>query len=871
MIEVHSWSDRKRRKSVVRGVEAIDTARAHLRGLSDAALASRFGALRERRGRDSATIEALALATESARRAVSLDARPCQIAAALLMQERTAVELDTGEGKTLALALAAVPLALTQGVHLVTANDYLAERDAETMGPLYALLGLSAASAGGRRDLESRRAHRSDVVYTDPRSLAFGVLRDSLRQHPLNRIVAEPGAALVDELDSVLVDAAMSPFVIAGAEGSDERLVVLARDVVDRLNGSADYVVGAGGTTVELTPEGEARVFELLAERGAPLGASLYDAESVRSLHRIQKALLAHATLRRDRDYLMTDDGRVTILDARTGRRQEDSRWRDGLHAAVEAKERVPVTGEGRRLASISVRWLFSRYRCLAGASGTLMQAADELEQRFGLQTVRVLPHRPSARVDEPTRLYVTVRQKLAATVGEIARVHAIGRPILVGAQDIEEVEAIRSALRAVGIEAHALTARHLEDEARVIQAAGRRGAVTVATQVAGRGTDIRLGDDDASADALEKLGGLYVIGSTRNAERRIDRQLRGRAGRQGQRGTTVFFASADEPHIREHAHAGELARIEAAARPEGASGADIERTLARVQRRSERRRASHRVHAGMLDEVFDEQRTAIFAIRRALFEPYEGAADPRLAARIEPRLRGLVESLVSEQSAGNNVDRLRRTVRIRIARVIGVVIGMDVLGGPPSTWSVAVHAAVARALTTLRGELLAHAHEVARDAGTDAARARSLFATLLPTDWDGSEPSLADLVTAEIVARLRGLGPALVTRHYRQHLLRALDAGWSTLEQELETLRESVGLLAYGARRPVDEVRRQAFEAFERMRGHALEVALSSMLGEETTRERVKALEEDLEGPRHPLAREDDEPPPDALADVLP
>ncbi|WP_405067420.1 accessory Sec system translocase SecA2 [Kribbella sp. NBC_01510] len=489
-------------------------------------------------------IEFLALAREAGRRTIGERAFDGQVVGALAMLQGRVVEMATGEGKTLAGAFAAAGYAVGgRKVQVLAVNDYLARRDAEWMGPVYELLGVTVSHIGQASTPEERRtAYEADVCYAPASEIGFDVLRDRLVTDVADRVTVEPDVALVDEADSVLIDEARVPLVLAGAtrtEELDEDVVQLVRT----LRAGVDYEIDGDGRTVALTDKGTDKVEETLG------GINLYEDDNLDRLTQINVALHAEVLLRKDVDYLVRD-GKVSLINNNRGRIAKLQRWPDGLQAAVEAKEAVPVSDSGEVLDSITVQALVKSYKTLCGMTGTAVVVGESLQEFYEVDVAVVPPNKPNIRKDDPDRLYLTAEQKNVALVEHIAEVHETGRPILIGTHSVEESEQLSDRLEAAEVPHVVLNAKNDAEEAAIIAEAGVPGTVTVSTQMAGRGTDIRLGGKDESHDkdkAIE-LGGLYVIGTGLHASRRLDDQLRGRAGRQGDPGGTLFFASlADE------------------------------------------------------------------------------------------------------------------------------------------------------------------------------------------------------------------------------------------------------------------------------------------------------------------------------------
>ncbi|MEU9021706.1 accessory Sec system translocase SecA2 [Actinomadura sp. NPDC048394] len=505
--------------------------------------------------------EFCALGREAARRAIGERPFDVQLTGTLALLAGHVAEMATGEGKTLAGALAAAGYALRgERVHVMSVNDYLARRDAAWMGPLYAMLGVTAASIGQSSTPDERRAaYRSDVVYGPVSEIGFDLLRDRLVTDPADAVQAAASVALIDEADSVLVDEAMVPLVLAGAADLDPADPRYA-DLVRRLRPGLHYATDEEARNVQLTAAGSREVERVL-------GLDLYAPENLATLTAVNVALHAEVLLHRDVDYIVRD-GAVKLISESRGRVALLQRWPDGLQAAVEAKEELEASPSGEILDSITVQELIGRYPVRCGMTGTAMAVAGQLTEFYGLQIAVVPPNRPCVRDDEPDRLYATTADKEVAVVEEIVAAHAAGRPVLVGTGDVAESERLARRLVRAGVDPVVLNAKNDAEEAAIIAEAGAPGAVTVSTQMAGRGTDIRLGGgpgapvpgtapadrDAARRDQVADAGGLLVIGTGRYHSSRLDDQLRGRAGRQGDPGGSVFFTSLQDDLVTRYA-----------------------------------------------------------------------------------------------------------------------------------------------------------------------------------------------------------------------------------------------------------------------------------------------------------------------------
>jgi len=541
---------------------AVEEAEEGLSELTDEELTAQARALREAcappaegepDGDDPTSAETLvtvcALAREAAKR--GLDQRPfdVQLVGALAMLSGNVAEMATGEGKTLAAAIAAFGFSLRgEPIHVLTVNDYLARRDAEWMAPVYERLGLTVGWVTELSTPEERRAaYACDVTYVSVSEAGYDYLRDCLVVDVADTVQRDLGVVIVDEADSILIDEARVPLVVAGAIAGKANPVEIATALVRHVRPWRDYHVAEDGRSVQLTATGLALVERELG------GVNLYEPDQVETLTAINVALYARALVRRDVDYIVRG-GKVELVDEFRGRVAHRRRWPDGLQAAVEAKEGLSTTAEGEVLGTITVQALIRLYPTRCGMTATAALVGDELREFYDLEVAVIGPNTPCIRVDEPDRVYASREEKEEALIAEIAAAHATQRPVLIGTLDVAESERLAAALQAADIPCVVLNAKNDADEAAIIAEAGVAGAVTVSTQMAGRGVDIRLGgSDQADRDRVAELGGLYVIGTGRHDSRRVDDQLRGRAGRQGDPGGSVFFVSVEDDLVARH------------------------------------------------------------------------------------------------------------------------------------------------------------------------------------------------------------------------------------------------------------------------------------------------------------------------------
>lgn len=498
---------------------------------------------------DKVAIDAFAIFREAARRTLGMEPFDVQLIAALALHDRKLVEMQTGEGKTLAAVLpASLRAFLGRGVHVLTFNDYLAARDAEWMGPIYRFLGLTVGHIEqGMSSVARREAYACDVTYATAKEAGFDFLRDGLCHDPENIVQRGFHFAIIDEADSILIDEARVPLVIAGPVEEDHVELHRLAAVVRGLRPGIDYSTGQAWRNVSFNSPGLDRI-----QRALKVG-ELHVEEHADLLTRLNLALQAEVLLRRDVDYLVRD-GEIALIDELTGRVAENRRWPYGLQAALEAKEGLAIQPQGKILNSITLQHFLEKYECLSGMTGTAQESAEELHSFYGLRIVVVPTNRPCVRRDYVDRVFPTKVAKYKSLIREIKMAHQSGRPVLVGTASVAESEHIAALLAQAEISCRVLNARNDLDEAAVIAEAGALGAVTISTNMAGRGTDIRLGGrDERDRERVVDLGGLHVLGTNRHESRRIDNQLRGRAGRQGDPGTSCFFVSLEDDLIHRH------------------------------------------------------------------------------------------------------------------------------------------------------------------------------------------------------------------------------------------------------------------------------------------------------------------------------
>ncbi len=637
--------------------------------------------------------EAFAVAREASKRVLNMRHYDVQLIGGMALHEGKIAEMRTGEGKTLVATLAAYLNALSgEGVHVVTVNDYLARRDAEWMGKLYSWLGLSTGViASGQSAEEKRYAYEADITYGTNNEFGFDYLRDNMVFSPEERVMRPLNYAIVDEVDSILIDEARTPLIISGPAEDRAEIYQKINAIVPHLDkgeedeenktATGDYTVDEKDRQVYLTDQGHEKVEQLLQEAGLlHENESLYDAKNISLMHHINAALRAHVLYERNRDYII-ENNEIVIIDEFTGRKMPGRRWSEGLHQAIEAKEGVPIQAENQTLASITFQNYFRLYKKLSGMTGTADTEAGEFLQTYGLEVAQIPPNKPTQRIDHPDLVFLDMPSKLEAVVKEVKISHEKGQPVLVGTASIEMSEVVSSLLKKAGIPHNVLNAKNHEREAQIIAQAGRPGAVTVATNMAGRGTDIMLGGnleqelavlgEDADEAAREQVkadwqarhqrvmeaGGLKVIGTERHESRRIDNQLRGRSGRQGDPGESRFYLSLDDDLMRIFASD----RIKAMMQKLGMEPGEpiehrmVSRAIESAQKKVEGRNQDIRANLLKYDDVANEQRKVLYAQRNELLES-EDISDVIQAMR-EDVLTELIDRYVPPGSLDEQWD----------------------------------------------------------------------------------------------------------------------------------------------------------------------------------------------------------------------
>ncbi|GAB6049319.1 preprotein translocase subunit SecA [Hydrogenophilus islandicus] len=796
-------------------VERINALEPTVASLSDQELQGKTAEFKTRlengESLDALLPEAFAVVREAGKRVLGMRHFEVQLIGGIALHQGKIAEMRTGEGKTLVATLPSYLNALTgKGVHVVTVNDYLARRDAEWMGRLHRFLGLTVGvNLPGMDHAAKQSAYRCDITYGTNNEFGFDFLRDNMVYRPEDRVQRGLYYAIVDEVDSILIDEARTPLIISGQAEDHTELYVKINAIIPYLTEqkmaegevveAGDYTVDLKARQVLLTEQGFEKVERILAQHGLlPEGSSLYDPRNITLMHHLFAALRAHALFHRDQHYVV-QDGEIIIVDEFTGRLMPGRRWSEGLHQAIEAKEGVPIRAENQTLASITFQNYFRMYEKLAGMTGTADTEAYEFQQIYGLETVIIPTNRPMIRIDENDRIYRTAKEKWQAVVEEIEACRARGQPVLVGTTSIEVNEFLSGLLKKKGIPHQLLNAKQHAREAEIIAQAGRPGMVTIATNMAGRGTDIILGgnikpqveaiandphlsDEEKKAriTALEQewqenhrkvieAGGLRIIGTERHESRRIDNQLRGRAGRQGDPGSSRFYLSLEDPLLKIFAGDRLNALMVRLKMPEGEAIEHpmVTRALETAQRRVEQHNFDIRKQLLEYDDVANEQRKVLYALRNEVVDAES------------------VAEMIDEMRAGVLTDTFRTYVPHD-----SIVEQWDLAGLEKA----------------LEGE----------------------FALPLPIQgWLEAEPDLSDeamlariLAEADrVYAEKKGLvDPHAWAQFERSLLLQSIDQHWREHLAALDHLRQGIHLRGYAQKNPKQEYKREAFELFEAM-----------------------------------------------------
>lgn len=778
-------------KKLTRQVSKINDLEPEMQALPDEAFPEQTAALRARiadgETLDAMLPEAFALVREAAQRTLGMRHFDVQMIGGMVLHQGRIAEMKTGEGKTLVATLAAYLNALPgHGVHVITVNDYLARRDSDWMGQVYRFLGLEVGVVVPGMDGPAKRAaYQADITYGTNNEFGFDYLRDNMALRAADRMQRGRFFAIVDEVDSILIDEARTPLIISGRAEQSSELYLKMNQLVPQLvaqeeeEGPGDYHLDEKARQAFLTEDGQEQAEQLLRQADM-LGEdeSLYDARNIAMVHHLNAALRAHTLFQRDVHYLVRDN-QIVIVDEFTGRAMPGRRWSEGLHQAIEAKEGVEIQAENQTLASITFQNYFRMYEKLAGMTGTADTEAYEFQHIYGLEVAVIPTHRPMVRADHHDLVFLNQEDKYAAIIEDIKECNERGQPVLVGTTSIESSERISSALSKAKIAHEVLNAKQHEREAGIIADAGKPGAVTIATNMAGRGTDIVLGGNaegdeegwQARHDAVIEAGGLHVIGTERHESRRIDNQLRGRSGRQGDPGSTRFFLSLDDSLLRIFASDRVSGMMQRLGMKEGEAieSGMVSRVIENAQRKVEAHNFDIRKHLLDFDDVANDQRRVIYAQRDELLE--------------------------SDDISGTVVDMQNDVLAALVAEHM-----------PPGTiedqWDVP---ALEEALQAQFGVSAPVAQWLEQDDELNLDGVSERLETDVAARYSAKEEEVAAI----------GVNMREVEKSF---LLQVLDNQWKEHLAAMDFLRQGIGLRGMAQRNPKQEFKKEAFEMFSEM-----------------------------------------------------
>jgi preprotein translocase subunit SecA len=792
-------------------VDEINALEPELAALDDAGLRARTQQFRERLTQgetlDDILVEAFATVREAAKRTLGQRHYNVQLIGGIILHRGMIAEMKTGEGKTLVATLPVYLNALSgNGVHVVTVNDYLAQRDSEWMGQVYRFLGLTTGCiVHGLDDIQRRDQYAADVTYGTNNEFGFDYLRDNMKFR-LEEMVQRPfNYAIVDEVDSILIDEARTPLIISGPSEDSSDMYRQVNKLMPALT-AEDFEKDEKQRTVTLTEIGVEHIEEALRTSGLLTEGTLYDIHNIALVHHVNQALRAHKLYARDTDYIVRDD-KVVIIDEFTGRMMEGRRYSEGLHQALEAKEGVTIQNENQTLASITFQNYFRLYPKLAGMTGTAMTEATELGETYKLDVIDIPTNEPCIRKDYDDEVYRTAREKDEAILQQVLECRERGQPVLVGTVSIEKSEVLAELFKKKKVPHQVLNARYHEQEAYIIAQAGRPGAVTIATNMAGRGTDIQLGGNldmrlrqeaatiadpvqrtekekairaeiAALHDEALKAGGLFVIGSERHESRRIDNQLRGRSGRQGDPGASKFFVSLEDDLMRIFGSERMDGMLQKLGLKEGEAIIHpwINKALEKAQEKVEARNYEIRKHLLRFDDVMNDQRKVVYQQRREIMSASDVAA--MVADMRHETVERMVGRFIPENSLADqwDVDGLHAEV--------GRLLNLDV---PVADW--------------------------AKEEGIAE---------------DNIRERLDEAADTKMAQKAANYGPEVMRHVERSLLLQILDQTWKEHLLSLDHLRQGINLRAYAQRDPLNEYKHEAFVLFQEMLAHLREAVTS-------------------------------------------
>lgn len=793
-------------------VDTIINMAEKMKGLSDEELKAQTPKLKKLLS-DGQTVdqilpEAFATVREAATRVLGITPYYCQIQGAIVLYQGKVAEMKTGEGKTLTATMPLYLRALEgKGAHLVTVNDYLASRDAKEMGELFSFLGLTTGCiVADMEDSDRHEAYQCDITYGTNNEFAFDYLRDNMKFSLDDYVQRDFHYCIVDEVDSILIDEARTPLLISGPSEGDTKLYGVANKVIPKLQVEKDFTVDEKSKSAIFTEEGILKVQEILKVD------NLFDVENSTLLHHLNQALRAHHLFKLDVDYVIKE-GEVIIVDEFTGRLKTGSRWSDGLHQAIEAKEGVEIKSENQTLASITFQNFFKMYNKLAGMTGTADTEAEEFGKIYNLEVVVVPTNKPIARVDEPDVIYKNKKAKYKAIGNLIKDLHAKGQPILIGTIAIESSVALSEFLKSEGIPHNVLNAKQHGKEAEIIMNAGQKGAVTIATNMAGRGTDIKITDE------VRELGGLYILCTERHESRRIDNQLRGRSGRQGDPGRSKFFLSLEDDLMRIFG-SDKISKIMSTLGMEEDEPIEhkmITNAIAKAQKKVETHNFEIRKHLLDFDNVMNEQRRVIYRIRRDIISDNDN--------------HGFVNEMC-EDVASFIVDSNRPDKKVPLDQWPWE----DLSNGFKTTFN------------------------------TDY----EVNAVECSEKHDGHiEEYFASVAKTLLEKKLSAYDSEQVKMAFREILLQTFDGHWKDHLLSMDHVKEGINLKAYAQKDPLNEYKREAFELFERMRSDVKSSVIRNVFTmrlytqeeiEELRRQQEEELKRQLEAYKEQKKREEEQ-----------
>ena len=767
-------------KSLRPVVQKINALEPQMQELADTELAPTLASYKERvmNGESLNKIlpEVFALVRETSLRILGMRHYDVQLMGGITLHQGKIAEMKTGEGKTLMATLPVVLNTLTgKGVHVVTVNDYLAKRDSEWMGKLYQALGLTCGvNVHGLSDEERQEAYNCDITYGTNNEFGFDYLRDNMKFYAKDMVQRGHNFAIVDEVDSILIDEARTPLIISGAAQESTNLYLQMNELTKYLKRDEHFTVDEKTRSALLTEDGVNKIEEILRID------NLFDPSSISLQHHVLQALRANHCYQRDVDYMVTADKKVVIIDEFTGRPMEGRRFGDGLHQALEAKEKVKIESENQTLASITYQNYFRMYEKLAGMTGTAQTEAVEFMEIYGLETITVPTNKPMIRKDYPDIIYRTQKEKFAAITNSIKELHQKGQPVLVGTISIETSEYLSGILKKMGIPHNVLNAKYLAEEAQIVAEAGQKGRVTIATNMAGRGTDIKLGE------GVEELGGLHILGTERHESRRIDNQLRGRSGRQGDSGSSRFYLSLEDNLMRIFGSERISTLMQKLGMSEGEAIENkfVSKAIENAQKKVEAHNFEIRKTLLDYDNVMNQQRTVIYDLRKDII----------LEEDIQPVVEEFADEVFaeifySEHDKKNQTEEHRAEIGAKLLDVCNI------------------------------GRMIPE------------------FLTAQSTPITQEE---CKNVLQSILTELQLEAGPIYQDILRYFVLEELDRAWKDHLKSMDYLREGIGLRGYGQRDPKLEYKREGFELFQNMLYQIKEGALRAL-----TRVRIQKQEE--------------------------